>query len=110
GAGVWHAEAGEMKRLFEDEYRPLAAAVASEDGRMVVSAHHMETRAQVWEARTGRVRATLPLRVHPRQVALSRDGRLLAVAGQGVLEVWDLALEKGVARFDLPREPILALA
>jgi hypothetical protein len=70
----------------------------------------MERRAQVWEARTGRVRATLPLRVHPRQIALTRDSRLLAVAGQGVLEVWDLALEKRVARFDLPREPILALA
>jgi RNA polymerase sigma factor (sigma-70 family) len=93
GGFLWDLDKGTKVRALGEK----GAQVFSADGRVLVTAGK---RLRVWETATGAVRLSLgEWETPPPAVALSPNGRLLAVAGaaDGAVRLWDLASGRELA-------------
>jgi serine/threonine protein kinase/WD40 repeat protein len=89
GALVWHADKGDQLIKLAPQYDVRFVAISPE-GEWVASGSHWHTdvHVKVWEARTGRHVADLPVETTSR-VGFSPDGRWLLTTGGGC-RLWEV--------------------
>jgi WD40 repeat protein len=88
GVSLWAAETGAERRL-EGHAGPVKFALFAADGRSLVTAAGTETKA--WDVAGGAERLTVPNQSPVIALAVTPDGRSLAVgAADGQLRLWDV--------------------
>jgi eukaryotic-like serine/threonine-protein kinase len=90
-AVVWHLASGKTACTLRGHTGPVTALAFSPDGRRVASAGGDQDRTvKIWDSETGREVLTLPGLASIRRLAFCGDGRrLLGVAGDGTVKLWD---------------------
>jgi WD40 repeat protein len=102
---IWDAQAGTEVRSLSGHKDLVAGAAFTPDGRQVVSAS-LDGEVRFWDAETGALRRTLNAPAGVVVLALSRDGKRLALADtRRVVTVWDAAAGKQLLA--LPAQPAL---
>ncbi|MFJ1600284.1 WD40 repeat domain-containing protein [Streptomyces sp. NPDC088261] len=87
---LWDVAAERVRTTLADDDITLDAVVFSPDGQSLATAQH-ESRARLWDLRTGRARFTTPARPSSSSesaLAFSPDGALLAVGGHSLGRVF----------------------
>jgi WD40 repeat protein len=78
----------------EAHAEPIAAAVFSPDGRLLVTTSRTDARLRLWECASGRLVLEQPLGGGAAVPAFSPDGRTLAVAAAGRTLIFDVAADR----------------
>jgi len=99
-AQIWDLESRQLQMVLND--RSIGEIAYSPDGKFIVTGR---SRVVVWDASTGaasgqRLRE-LPAKGGVRRLVFSADGRLLAVVGTGLIDIWDLADGHAVSTIDI---------
>jgi WD40 repeat protein/serine/threonine protein kinase len=86
----WRVSTGTLERTLVGHAETVYDVACSPDGRLLASAGG-SGEVRVWDSVTGQVRHFLRVAGNTaRAVAFAQDGRLLAVAGKGVVQLWSL--------------------
>jgi WD40 repeat protein len=91
---LWNVRTGEEKADLkggEDEF--LQDIAVSADGRLFATLSE-DGPIRLWDVTTTKVRDTLPGKVNLHAVALSPDGKLMALGDYGLVRVWDTTRRK----------------
>jgi hypothetical protein len=111
GQGVWQCDDGGREgasRLFRPDSPVVSAALAS-DAKVILTTHEDHT-TRLWGA-DGKPFGTLPGQdVGPSGVAVSADGKLLAVAAGQTARLWDASTRLPVGRPWAHEAEVLAVA
>src|SRR5262245_59736440 len=103
---LWDVEARKVKEERTGGMRDVRAVAVSADGKWMAAAGRggLDVHAVVWDAKTAKVRGPITIEKSPRManvIALSPDGSILAISGQGVPTVlWDVANERPLVRLN----------
>jgi RNA polymerase sigma factor (sigma-70 family) len=106
---IWNADKGSEERSFKAHAGGASGVVFTPDGEKVVSAGADKT-MRIWEASTGKELQKVERRKPIRALAVSPDGRLLAVGGDDEVLLWSLADEKEVRQLKGPHNEICTIA
>jgi WD40 repeat protein len=102
GVQLWDVATGALRAAFP--YVEAHDLAFSADGALIASARAIEGGAEVWEVATRTSIATVtgsPPPLNDLSVALSPDGRTLAVGGFGsVVRLWDVRTQKLIHELD----------
>ncbi|HEY7156078.1 MAG TPA: sigma-70 family RNA polymerase sigma factor, partial [Gemmataceae bacterium] len=106
---------GVIRRLgtlrFRHGGRVIHRLLLTPDGKTLISSDYYGSRKVcVWELATGRLLRQFPGTYDEKEIALSPDGKLLAISQEKAIVVWDLASGKEVRRFALPYANALAFS
>jgi RNA polymerase sigma factor (sigma-70 family) len=106
--------AGALRRLGSLQFRQggeFEALLPLPDGKtLLTSASWGDPAVNVWDLVTGRVNYRLPGNHAAKQVALSKDGRLLAVPQGGSIQLWDPGSGKTRGQIPTPGREVLSVA
>jgi WD40 repeat protein/Ni2+-binding GTPase involved in maturation of urease and hydrogenase len=107
GNEVWDLATGSLMRSIQPRPGNQAAAVVTESGPSRVALHYRgDGQLELWspdqDRRTSR---PVPMPGDLSLVGFSQDGKLVADAGNGGLQVWDPAVGISVADFHTPGSP-----
>ena len=107
---VFNAVTGELICTGSGHTAPVTAVVFSPDGACVFSASRDAT-VKVWDATAGKLLQTLAPTNGATELAVSRDGTLLAAGGyRSSGNVWNLRTGKLVLELSHHKEPVRAVA
>jgi WD40 repeat protein len=109
---LWSAESFEKTNLFMDQSMGVAGLVYTPDGRWLISSG-VDGSLVLRNARTHGVQYTLfpeELGGTPQALAVSPDGRVLAVAMEMRIQLWMLEMATLIDRFDIQLRGLNGLA
>ncbi len=85
---VWDAHTGSLKWAVTGHTDFATAVAFSPDGHSLASGS-LDHTVKLWDAETGALRKTLNQNDKVHAIAFAPQGRLLAIAGQKAVELWD---------------------
>jgi WD40 repeat protein/tRNA A-37 threonylcarbamoyl transferase component Bud32 len=96
-ARLWDAATGQPFGPRLRHNGPVLAAAFSPDGQLILTASTDNT-AKLWEAATGKLRATLDHTDVVRAIAFNPDGRTVLTASWRAAQLWDVATGRRVGQ------------
>ncbi len=106
---LWDPDKGTEVRSFKAHVGGASGVVFTPDGERIVSAG-ADKAVRIWEASTGKELQKVERDKPIRALAVSPDGRLLALGGADDVLLWNLADDKEVRRLKGPHNEISSIA
>jgi WD40 repeat protein/uncharacterized caspase-like protein len=103
-AKIWDVSTGRLLWTLEGHTNRVGSVLFSRDGKQVVTAGWLED-SRIWDVATGQLLGTFDGEQRTSELALSRDGSLLASAQYKLVTLSSFATRRVVARFRTPLSP-----
>lgn len=114
GIYLWDLATGKLCLDGTANRPPIGRVGLTADGKILVSVGREERTVRVWDAATGKAHVPVVVPEPIQALALSPDGKLLAVdyhlKNAGTIGVWDLATGKPVAQLPAGARSLIAFA
>ena len=108
---LWDLAARKVKATLDGHERGVATVVFSPDGTTLASGSCWDGTIRIWDLRTNEPRHVLTGLNGVTELAFSRDGKLLASAGEGnVVTLWDVETGEEYSRLTDFRWPVQCVA